>query len=102
MLTVTNLVKRWGRTDVLKGVGLRVERGTVSVLIGPSGCGKTTVLRCVNGLESFQEGEIVVGMARLTAGTSNGRQDQLKQLRHVWERFSSNFSSSPISRCSKM
>ncbi len=81
MLTVTNLVKRWGRTDVLKGVSLRVERGTVSVLIGPSGCGKTTVLRCVNGLEAFDEGEIVVGTARLTAGTSNGRQEQLKQLR---------------------
>jgi ABC-type polar amino acid transport system ATPase subunit len=81
VLTVTNLVKRWGRTEVLKGVGLRVERGTVSVLIGPSGCGKTTVLRCVNGLEPFDDGEVVVGTARLTAGTSNGRQEQLKQLR---------------------
>ena len=57
VLTITNLVKRWGSSDVLKGVGLRVERGTVGVLIGPSGCGKTTVLRCVNGLEPFQEGE---------------------------------------------
>jgi ABC-type polar amino acid transport system ATPase subunit len=81
VLTITNLVKRWGRTDVLKGVSLRVERGTVSVLIGPSGCGKTTVLRCVNGLDAFDEGEIVVGTAQLTAGTSNGRREQLKQLR---------------------
>jgi ABC-type polar amino acid transport system ATPase subunit len=81
VLTITNLVKRWGSTDVLKGVSLRVERGTVSVLIGPSGCGKTTVLRCVNGLEPFQEGEIVVGTARLTAGTSNGRREQLNLLR---------------------
>jgi ABC-type polar amino acid transport system ATPase subunit len=81
VLTITNLVKRWGRTDVLKGISLRVERGTVSVLIGASGCGKTTVLRCVNGLEAFDEGEIVVGTARLTAGTSNGRREQLKQLR---------------------
>jgi ABC-type polar amino acid transport system ATPase subunit len=81
VLTITNLVKRWGSTDVLKGVGLRVERGTVGVLIGPSGCGKSTVLRCVNGLEPFQEGEVVVGTAHLTAGTSNGRREQLRQLR---------------------
>ncbi|HUE17553.1 MAG TPA: amino acid ABC transporter ATP-binding protein [Planctomycetaceae bacterium] len=81
MLTITNLVKRWGRCDVLKGVGLRVERGTVGVLIGPSGVGKSTVLRCVNGLESFQDGEVAVGSAHLTAGLPHGRQEQLQQLR---------------------
>ena len=81
MLTITNLVKRWGRCDVLKGVGLRVERGTVGVLIGPSGAGKSTVLRCVNGLEPFQDGEVAVGSAHLMPGLPNGRQEQLKQLR---------------------
>ena len=81
MLTITNLVKRWGRFEVLKGVGLRVERGTVGVLIGPSGAGKSTVLRCVNGLEPFQEGEVAVGSSHLTPGLSRGREEQLKQLR---------------------
>lgn len=81
MLTITNLVKRWGRFEVLKGVGLRVERGTVGVLIGPSGAGKSTVLRCVNGLEPFQEGEVAVGSTHLAPGLPGGRQEQLKQLR---------------------
>ena len=81
MLTVTHLTKRWGSTEVLRGVDLRVERGTVGVLIGPSGSGKSTVLRCVNGLEPFDGGEVSVGGARLTRGISQARSVQLKQVR---------------------
>jgi ABC-type polar amino acid transport system ATPase subunit len=81
VLTINNLVKRWGTCEVLKGVGLRVERGTVGVLIGSSGSGKSTVLRCANGLESFQEGEVTVGSARLTGGLHVERPEQLRQLR---------------------
>jgi ABC-type polar amino acid transport system ATPase subunit len=81
LLTITNLVKCWGSIEVLKGVSLRVERGTVGVLIGPSGSGKSTVLRCVNGLETFQEGEVAVGTAHLSAGLGNGRSEQLRQVR---------------------
>jgi len=81
LLTVTHLTKRWGSTEVLRGVDLRVERGTVGVLIGPSGSGKSTVLRCVNGLEPFDGGEVSVGGARLTRGISQARSVQLKQVR---------------------
>jgi len=81
LLTVTHLTKRWGQLEILKGVDLRVERGTVGVLIGPSGSGKSTVLRCVNGLEPFDAGEVTVGSARLTPGLSYARSVQLKQLR---------------------
>ena len=81
MLTVTQLAKRWGSYEVLKGVDFCVERGTVGVLIGPSGSGKSTVLRCVNGLESFDGGEVAVGGARLTPGISQARSVQLKQVR---------------------
>jgi ABC-type polar amino acid transport system ATPase subunit len=81
LLTVTHLTKRWGSCEILKGVDLSVERGTVGVLIGPSGSGKSTVLRCVNGLEPFDGGEIAVGGARLTPGLSHARSVQLKQVR---------------------
>ncbi len=81
MLTVTHLTKRWGSCQVLKGVDFRVERGTVGVLIGPSGSGKSTVLRCVNGLEPFDAGEVAVGGARLTPGISQARSVQLQQVR---------------------
>jgi ABC-type polar amino acid transport system ATPase subunit len=56
------IVKRYpgGNEPVLKGMSLAVREGELAVLIGPSGCGKTTMLRCVNGLERFDRGELRV------------------------------------------
>ncbi|NMC80296.1 MAG: amino acid ABC transporter ATP-binding protein [Chloroflexi bacterium] len=49
-----------GQLHALKGVSLQVMRGEVVVIIGPSGSGKSTLLRCINRLEVFEEGRIVV------------------------------------------
>jgi len=65
MITVRGLVKNHGALRVLNGVDLAVERGEVAVVIGPSGGGKSTLLRCLNGLEEFQEGEVMVDGLRL-------------------------------------
>lgn len=70
MLAITSLVKRHGPREVLRGVNLAMPAGEVGVLIGPSGSGKSTLLRCINGLEEFQEGEIIVDAVRLAAGQS--------------------------------
>ena len=58
MITVSNLEKRFGDHRVLQGVSLHVDAGEVVCLIGPSGSGKSTVLRCINGLESYEGGEV--------------------------------------------
>jgi polar amino acid transport system ATP-binding protein len=58
LLEIENLHKDYGNGPVLKGVSLDVHKGEVVVLIGPSGCGKSTFLRCMNGLEQIQSGEI--------------------------------------------
>ncbi|MCI5698811.1 MAG: amino acid ABC transporter ATP-binding protein [Lachnospiraceae bacterium] len=58
MLEIHDLVKDYGNGPVLKDISLDVHKGEVVVLIGPSGCGKSTFLRCMNGLESIQSGEI--------------------------------------------
>jgi ABC-type polar amino acid transport system ATPase subunit len=71
MIAVRGLVKRHGSLRVLNGVSLTVERGEVAAVIGPSGGGKSTLLRCLNGLESFQEGEVEVGGIRLAAEAIN-------------------------------
>jgi ABC-type sugar transport system ATPase subunit len=61
-ISIHSLVKRYGPGPAaVDNVTLRAERGHVTTLLGPSGCGKTTTLRCVAGLESPQEGEIVMG-----------------------------------------
>jgi polar amino acid transport system ATP-binding protein len=67
MIEVLDLVKRHGPLEVLRGVSLRVERGEVAAIIGPSGGGKSTFLRCLNGLETFQEGTVAIDGHRLDA-----------------------------------
>jgi ABC-type polar amino acid transport system ATPase subunit len=61
MIEVCGLVKTFGSLRVLDGVSLTVQRGEVAVVVGPSGGGKSTLLRCLNGLETFQEGEVRIG-----------------------------------------
>ena len=60
LLQVDNIQKRFGNTQVLKGVSFSLERGQVLVIIGSSGSGKTTLLRCLNFLETPDTGEITV------------------------------------------
>jgi len=57
-LEISNLQKRFGAVDVLKGISLAVEEGGFLVLVGPSGCGKSTLLNTIAGLESITSGEI--------------------------------------------
>jgi len=61
MIEVRGLHKRHGTLEVLRDVSLSVERGKVAAIIGPSGGGKSTLLRCINGLEPFERGEVRVG-----------------------------------------
>ena len=70
MIDVRQLVKNHGTLRVLDGVTLSVARGEVAAIIGPSGGGKSTLLRCINGLEMFEEGEVHVGDVCLRSGTS--------------------------------
>jgi ABC-type Fe3+/spermidine/putrescine transport system ATPase subunit len=60
VLNVSQLEKRLGRQDVLKGVDLNLEQGECIALFGPSGCGKTTLLRLIAGLDEPDAGTIAV------------------------------------------
>jgi len=58
MLKITNVHKKFGDNEILKGVDLTVNKGDVVVILGPSGSGKTTLLRCLDFLETADEGEL--------------------------------------------
>ncbi len=66
ILQVNNLRKHFGSVDVLKGVSFSLEQGQVLAIIGSSGGGKTTLLRCLNFLETPDEGQIYVNGKLLT------------------------------------
>jgi polar amino acid transport system ATP-binding protein len=76
LITITDVKKRFGDNEVLKGISLDVEPGEVIAIIGKSGSGKSTLLRCINGLETIDEGSITVAGAQLLPGEA-----QLKALR---------------------
>jgi len=60
IIHIENVHKHFGRIHALRGVSLDVHKGEVVVIIGPSGSGKSTLLRCINRLEKYDAGRIVV------------------------------------------
>ena len=65
MIELCNVHKSFGPLEVLKGISASVAKSEVVCIIGPSGSGKSTLLRCINGLESYQAGDILVEGARV-------------------------------------
>jgi len=66
IIKIDNLHKQFGTTAALNGVNMSVYPGEVVVIIGPSGSGKSTLLRCINRLEDFEAGSVVVDDIPLT------------------------------------
>ncbi len=60
IIHIEKITKTFGTVEALKGVSLDVNKGEVVVIIGPSGSGKSTLLRCINRLEEFNSGDIIV------------------------------------------
>ena len=81
MIETIDLRKAHGQLQVLRGISLCVEAAEVAVIVGPSGGGKSTFLRCINGLETFDGGEVRVGEQRLRPGP-HGR-DQAAELQSI-------------------
>ena len=70
MIRVSGLRKRFGAREILKGISFDVPPQTVLGVIGASGSGKSTLLRCLNGLETINDGRIECDNVRLEAGIS--------------------------------
>jgi ABC-type polar amino acid transport system ATPase subunit len=84
MITVKDLHKSYNKQPLFKGLSLDVKKGEVVAIIGPSGSGKSTFLRCINGLENFQKGEVIVDGIRLQAiNSSNPSKEDMEVIRKI-------------------
>jgi polar amino acid transport system ATP-binding protein len=71
MITVSNLIKKFGNLEVLRGISCEIAPQEVVVVIGPSGSGKSTFLRCLNQLEQATSGEIIIDGLTVTDPKTN-------------------------------
>jgi cystine transport system ATP-binding protein len=82
MIELSHIEKRFGDNHVLRDISLTLAEGTVTALVGPSGGGKSTLLRCINGLETFDAGEVKIDELQLhSAAVRNHSAEVLLQLR---------------------
>lgn len=84
-LHIENLHKRFGRTEVLKGVNCSARQGDVISLIGSSGSGKSTLLRCINLLEIPDEGKVIVNgeLIRMKTVGNHRKPEDIKQVNRI-------------------
>lgn len=85
MLKVVDLKKSFNNVEVLKGISFEIESGEIGVVLGKSGAGKTTLIRCINGLETFDSGEIIVDGIKIK--DSNDRKKIRGQIGMVFQNF---------------
>jgi ABC-type polar amino acid transport system ATPase subunit len=79
-INIRNVTKRFGERTILDNISLTIPPGETVALLGPSGGGKSTLLRCLNGLNTFDAGEIEIGPHRLMPGSgSNGAVEKVRR-----------------------
>ena len=79
MIEIKQLKKSFGENEVLKSIDLSVSKGETVVILGPSGSGKSTLLRCINYLESYDAGSIVVDGQAIGKKNVNGKLVDISQ-----------------------
>lgn len=88
IITIKNLSKNFGELKVLEGINLQIEEGDIYGLVGASGAGKSTLLRCINGLATYEKGELKVNGTEV----SSLDESQLRQFRQgigmIFQHFS--------------
>ncbi|HET7412376.1 MAG TPA: amino acid ABC transporter ATP-binding protein [Pararhizobium sp.] len=78
LVQARNVHKSYDHLEVLKGIDLDVAPGEVVVVLGPSGSGKSTFLRCINHLEPFQQGAVLVDGEQIGYRVRHGRLERLR------------------------
>ena len=87
IVRIDALRKSFGSNEVLKGIDLQVQPGEVIAIIGKSGSGKSTLLRCINGLEEFQHGSLLVDGLPLKHGDAKALRALRQHVGMIFQNF---------------
>ena len=87
LVEISQLRKSFGTNEVLKGIDLQVRSGEVIAIIGKSGSGKSTLLRCINGLETFQSGNLTVDGKALVPDSADAMRALRQRVGMIFQSF---------------
>ena len=87
MIQIQNVKKSFNNTEVLKDISLEIEKGEIFGIIGQSGAGKSTLLRCINGLESYDQGSILVDGTRVDIRDKKNLRNLQKRMGMIFQGF---------------
>ncbi len=87
VIKVTNLSKKFQGQYALKGINLTVQAGEIFGIIGMSGAGKSTLMRCLNGLEQPDEGEIFIAGEKITGQTAKQLRCKRRKMGMIFQHF---------------
>lgn len=88
MISVNNVNKYFGEKQVLKNVNIEINEGEIFGIIGHSGAGKSTILRCMNGLEEYQEGSLKIDGKEVKDLNEKEMRELRKDLGMIFQHFS--------------
>lgn len=88
MITINNLSKKFDEKTVLEDINLEIKKGEIFGLIGRSGVGKSTLLRCINRLEDFDSGEILINGIDVTKLKEKQLREFRKKIGMIFQQFS--------------
>lgn len=88
MISIKNLKKSFGEIEVLKDINLDIKKGSIFGLAGRSGEGKSTLLRCMNGLESYDSGEIIINGVQINKLNEKELLEFRKNIGMIFQQFS--------------
>jgi ABC-type polar amino acid transport system ATPase subunit len=78
LIEIKNICKSFENLEVLKGISLTISKGEIVAVIGTSGSGKSTLIRCINGLEEIQSGEILIDGCSINKNRKKAREIRKK------------------------
>lgn len=87
MVEIKNVVKSFGKTQVIKDVSMSIKQGEIYGIIGHSGAGKSTLLRCINGLETYDGGSINVMGKEVSSLSGSELREFRKDLGMIFQNF---------------